>query len=342
MAFGWGIVSLGRHPNNKMAPAINAARDTTLAAVYSRDIEQAREFAQRHGAGAAYDSYEDFLKDPNLDVVYVASPNSLHEQHTVSAARAGKHVLCEKPMAITLEACQNMIDTCAREDVKLGIAFHARHHPGHQEARRLVQSGVAGTVALAQAQWGNGQRGLTAPPPRIGREKWWEQPEMVGAGTFMGNGVHASDLLRYVLGQEVVELTAMTDGQTGAQPLEHLATLLLRFQDGSMGMVYSTRKIPDPRSDLVVYGSHGRVAVYGSVGVVLQGTLEVISETLNTSQTYESPDPIALYTNMVEAFNKSVQEGTEPNASGWDGFKVVQITLGMLESARTGRLVKLH
>ena len=179
------------------------------------------------------------------------------------------------------------------------------------------------------------------PPPRTMRTAWWEQPEMVGAGAFMGNGVHSIDLLRYVLGQEVAEVTTLTDGQTKEHPLEHLATLLLRFQDGTIGMVYSSRKIPDPRNDLMVYGSHGRVAVYGSMGTILQGTLEILSETLNNTQVY-SPDNIGMYTNMVEAFCQCVEEGWEPNASGWDGYKVAQVTLAMVQSAKTRRVVRLR
>ena len=340
MTFGWGIVSLGRHPGRIMAPAINSAQDTTLAAVCSRDMIQAQEFASTHGAGAAYDSYEDMLKDPNVDAVYVASPNSLHAEHTIQAALAGKHVLCDKPMALTVEDCQRMVDTCKEENVKLGICFHLRHHPGHNEVRNLVKSGALGVISLAQGQWGAGELGQAFPLPRSGRMAWWDSPTMAGAGAMMGSGVHVVDMLRYVTGQEVTEVVALTDGQTAERPLEQLTTMLLRFHDGTLGMVYSTRRTPNPMSDLILHGSGGRIAFYNSLSMTLQGHLEVRVAQKTRTHSYNGKDT-ALYTNMVEAFHRSIDQDEEPNASGWDGLKVAQVTAAMVESARTGRTIKL-
>ena len=341
MALGWGMVSTGRHPDAKMAPAINAAQEATLAAVCSRDVGQAREFARKHGARAAYDSYEEMLQDPNVDVVYIASPNSLHAEHTIKAARAGKHVLCEKPMALTMEQCHSMVDTCTGEGVKLGVCFHLRHHPGHEEFRQLVQGGALGTLSLVQAQFSSGQLGQAFPSPRSGRTAWWDQPEMAGAGAMMAMGVHVVDILRYVLGQEVAEVVALTDGQTAERPLEQLTTMLLRFQDGTLGMVYASRRTPDPMNHLIVHGSGGRIACYDSLSTTLQGQLEVRAAQEPRTQSY-SGDGVAMYTSMVEAFNRAVVEDREPGASGWDGLRVAQVTIAMVESAKTGRTVKLE
>jgi len=338
MPLGWGIVSAGNHPNSIMAPAINAAKAANLAAVYARDMGRAKEFAGRHGAGAGYDSFEDFLKDPGVDVVYIASPNSLHCGQTVQAARAGKHVLCEKPMALTIKDCQEMVDVCAHEGVKLGIAFQARQHPGTREARRLVGSGALGSVALAHAQWGYGEPGLVKPTVRTGLREWWERPDLVGAGTFMGNGVHGADQLRYVLDSEVTEVTAVTDGQTDAQPLEHLATLLLRFANGTIGILVSGRRLPYNRPDLAVYGSRGRVIASGGQ-TSWAGSLEVVEEGKERTEGYGRDDG-NVYVNLVEDFNRAVEEDGQPEATGLDGLKVVQITLAMVESAKTGKLVK--
>ena len=340
MPVGWAIVSTGRHPDQKMAPAINAAQDTEIAAVVSRDLGRAQEFAAKHHARAAYDDLDAMLGDPAVQVVYLASPNSLHCEHAVKAARAGKHVLCEKPMALSVEECQRMVDECREHDVRLGVGFHLRQHPAHQRLRQVVQSGKLGTIALAHAQWGYGARGMERPGPRPPLSQWWEDPRMVGAGAWMGSGVHCVDLLRYVLGQEVVEVTAITDG-TEAQPLEHLATVLLRFQDGTLGTVVSSRRLPDSRNDLVVYGSEGRGEALSSLLVDLQGELRVTSETEDVAERYEPPDPLALFVRQVESFNKAVASGKEPVASGWDGLKVAEVTIAMVESATSGKRVRL-
>ena len=341
MALGWAIIGAGRHSDSAMAPAIAAAEDAELVAVYSRDMDRARDFASRHAAGAAYDSLEALLGDPRVDVVYVANPNRLHAHTSVLAARAGKHVLVEKPMAVSVEESVEVVRVCNAKGVKLGVGFHVRHHPGHVETRRLIQEGVLGTVALVQAHWGFGVRGAELPPPRTGLSEWWGIPDMVGgASAMMGSGVHAVDDLRYLLGQEITEVTAMTDGQTLERPLENLAAMCLRFSGGAIAMVSCGRRTPDSKNDVTIYGSNGRVYLHDTLRGPLQGSLEVVSEGHNSLDSYES-DELALFKSQVESFNRSVQEDVDPVASGVDGLRVVEVTVAMIESAKTGRLVRL-
>ena len=341
MALGWAIVGAGRHSDSAMAPAITSADDTELVAVYSRDIGRANEFASRHGAGAAYDSLEALLGDSRVDVVYIASPNHLHAHTSVMAARAGKHILVEKPMAVSVEESVEMVRTCSAQGVKLGVGFHVRHHPGHEETRRLIAEGVLGGVSLVQAHWGFGVRGVEQPPPRTGLSEWWGSPEMVGgASAMMGSGVHAVDILRFLLGREVTEIAAMTDGHTAERPLENLATMCLRFGGGAIAMVSCGRRTPDSKNDITIYGSNGRVYLEDTLRGPLQGNLEVVTETRNSTAAYPRDD-LTLFKRQVESFNRSVQEDAEPVASGVDGLRVVEVTVAMIESAKTGRLVKL-
>jgi 1,5-anhydro-D-fructose reductase (1,5-anhydro-D-mannitol-forming) len=341
MTFGWAIVSTGRHPDTKMAPAINAAIGATLVAVVSRDAGRAQAFANKHGAVSAYDDIDAMLADPAVDVVYVASPNALHREHTLKAAAAGKHVLVEKPMALAVEDCQAMIDACANAGVKLGVGFHLRTHPGHQRVRGLIADGGLGEVSLTTANWGRGTRGQTKPPPRPELQAWWDDPAMVGAGAFMATGVHCADIMRYVLGREVVEVTALTDATAGA-PLEELLVMSLRFDDGSLGTVMTGRRTPDFQgNDMMVYGSEGRAGVRESVGMVLDGSLDISTSATEETESYEN-DPIVLYTWQVDAFNAAVTNDGEPAASGSDGLRAAQITLAMVESARTGRRVDIQ
>jgi predicted dehydrogenase len=152
MTIGWAVVSTGRHPYQKMAPAINAAADSEIVGVVSRDRDRAESFASKHHARTAYVDFDEMLCDPAVDVVYLASPNFLHAQQAVKAAQAGKHVLWEKPMALTMEEAHRMVDACKKHDFRLGVGFHLRFHPGHQALREAAQAGVLGTIAFAQAQ----------------------------------------------------------------------------------------------------------------------------------------------------------------------------------------------
>jgi 1,5-anhydro-D-fructose reductase (1,5-anhydro-D-mannitol-forming) len=338
MAIGWALVSLGSHAETFFAPAITGAAGAQLVAVYSRDPARAAAFAAAHGAHAAYTSLEPLLADARVDVVWIAAPNFLHAPYTIRAARARKHVLVEKPMAISVAEAMDMVQTCQAQGVKLGVGFHLRHHPGHQEARRLIREGCLGTLTLVYAQWGGGLRGQVEISPtrlmamRSGeRSAWWETPEMIGgAYAMMASGVHCVDLLCFLLNQHVVEVAALTDGQTPEQPLERLATLCLRFSGGTLGTVCCGFKMPDAKNDATLYGSHGRIVLDNSLWITLRGALEVVSATVNTTVVYPQ-DPLALYTRQVEAFNQAIQHDDEPSASGRDGLHVVQVTRAMIE-----------
>ena len=343
MALGWAIVSPGHYPEVTFAPSIRAAEDAELVAICSRDMGRAEAFAERHGASAAYDSLEELVKDPRVDVVFIASPNHLHASYTKVAAQAGKHVLVEKPMALTAKDAADMVRVCRAKGVKLGLGFESVHHPAMKEARRLVKDGVVGTASLVQAQYGGGIRGVVSPPARSGGlNDWWSTPEMVGgASAMMALGVHAVNALRFILGQEVVVVTAMTDGHVTENPLEGLATLLLRFEGGPIGMVVCGRRTPDLKAGVVIYGSDGRIVLEDTTGPHIQGTLEVVSESVNATEEYEH-DPLGTVRGQVEAFCRSVRQDTEPSSSGVDGLRVVEVTTAMIESATTGRTVRVE
>ena len=341
MALGWGIVSTGNHPDLKIAPAIAAAEDNSLVAVYSRDRGRADEFAGRHGADAAYDDLDALMDDSRVDAVFICSPNSLHSAQAQRAAAAGKHVLSEKPMATTLADAVAMVRACRGAGVKLGVGFHLRQHPAHLRAREVIESGGLGKVTLAQGQWGFGVRGQGPPPPRTGLRQWWDQPELIGnASTMMGTGVHAVDLLRFLLGREVTEVAAITDGQTEAQPLEQLAAMSLRFDGGTIGTVCCGRVLPDSRNDFTIYGSDGRISSRGTLWEARQGSLEIVSETVNESSDYAG-EYLGNFVAEIQDFRRAVEEDREPAATGVDGLRVVEVTLAMVQSARTGRTVRI-
>ncbi len=342
MALGWAIVSTGRHADIKIAPAINAAPNAELVAICSRDQTRADAFAERHGAKAAYDDLGAMLQDTCVDAVFIVSPNALHASQTLQAAAAGKHVLTEKLMATTIEDALAMIRACRQHGVTFGVGFHLRQHLAHLEARRILTEGTLGTLALLQGQWGFGARGQVMPPPRPPQQQWWEEPELIGgASTMMGTGVHVVDLYRFLLGQEIVEVTALADGQTPSQPLEQLLTLAMRLDAGPLATVCCGRRLPDSQNDLVIYGSDGRLAGRGTLWEAWEGALEITSESVNTSTDYPH-DFLANYVDEVEDFYRAVMEQREPAATGLDGLRAVEVTLAMITSAREGRTVKIE
>ncbi len=343
MALGWGIISTGRHPDQKIVPAMKLAEGNRAIGIFSREKGRAETFARKHGLSAAYDSLGDLLKNPEIQAVYIASPNYLHALHTRVAAEAGKHVLVEKPMAVSVSEAREMVETCRKNGVKLGVGFHLRHHPGHRRARQFIREGILGFISLAQAQFFYpDKRGVVDLPRRTGLSQWWEDPTMTGgAYSIMGMGVHALDLLQFLLGQPITEVAAITDGQTAQKPLEEIAVIALRFGNGAVGTVCCGRRVPDTKNDTVVYGTGGRVWLKDTVWEPLRGKIEVISDSVSMEESYEG-DLLSLYKLQIEAFRRAIEGNEEFEASGTDGLRAVQVASAVIESASTGRAVKIE
>ena len=341
MALGWGIVGIGSHADLKIAPALAIAPRSQLVAVCGRDKARTDVFAQTHGAQEAYTSLDDLLRDPRVDAVFVASPNVLHAPQPIAAANAKKHVLSEKPMATTVEDAVAMVNACRGNGVKLGLGFELRFHPAHMSAKELVEKGTIGRIRMAHGQWARGDRGQRVHIPRTGLREWWEQPELIGdASVMMGMGVHVIDLMRFLLAEDTVEAVAMTDGQTEDQPLEHIASISLRLSGGAIASVRCGRMLPDTQNDFAIYGSDGRIAGRDTIGEGRSGQTEVVSATVNLSESFET-DFLANFVDELEDFALAVEEDREPRATGADGLSATLVTAAAVESARTGRAVKV-
>lgn len=342
MSVGWAIAGIGSHADLKLAPAMKLADNARLVAVYSRDQDRADAFAERHGADAAYSSLDSMLADSCVDAVFIASPNHLHAPQTIKAAAAGKHVLAEKPMANTVSDAAAMVSACRDHGVKLGMGFELRFHPAHLWARRLIDEGAIGRIRLAHGQWGRGNRGEPEHLPRTGLREWWETPELIGdASVLVGLGVHVFDLFRFLLREEVVEVVAMTDGQTAHQPLEHIATIALRMSSGVIAQVMCGRMLPDTQNDLALYGSDGRFATKETIWEARLGRAEVVSATVNDCETYEY-DYLANFVAELNDFRLALESDRDPSATGEDGLRATQITAAAIESAKTGKVVRVQ
>ncbi|MCY4374328.1 MAG: Gfo/Idh/MocA family oxidoreductase, partial [Spirochaetaceae bacterium] len=321
--------------------AIQRAEDSHLVAVYSRDQSRAQAFAEKQGASAAYSDLSDLLSDSRVEAVFVASPTHLHAPQVIRAAAAGKHVLCEKPMATTVPDACAMVDACRDHGVTLGLGFELRFHPAHLWARKLLDDGSIGRIRLAHGQWGRGNRGEPEHLPRSGLREWWETPELIGdASVLVGLGVHVFDLTRFLLRDEVVEVVAMTDGQTDRQPLEHIATISLRMSSGTIMQVMCGRMLPDTQNDLAIYGSDGRFATRETIWEARLGQAEVVSDALNKAESYEY-DYLANFVDELEDFRDALESGRAPRATGEDGVAAARIPAAAIESAKTGRAVRI-
>ncbi|SDX83542.1 1,5-anhydro-D-fructose reductase (1,5-anhydro-D-mannitol-forming) [Geodermatophilus africanus] len=325
---GWGIVGLGRIADSEIAPAIGAADNSTLVGVVSRDAGRARDFAARHGAAAAHDDYAALLADPAVDAVYIATPNGLHAEQVVAAAAAGKHVLCDKPLATSVPDAERAVAACREAGVRLGITFQTRRHEGMQDVRNLLAAERIGDVRLVQVELG---------PGRMLPKSWRTDPGLAGAGVMNNMGVHAYDLLRYLLGAEVVEATAVVDVEPGFQ-VDTLALAVLRFDNGALAYVNANQSLPNPQQDLSVYGTEGTVLGRNVTRPNLTGTLTVLGRDGTSERSVSSA---GAFVATVSAFADSVLRGEEPSPSGVDGLRSVELTTALARSAQERRTIPL-
>jgi predicted dehydrogenase len=312
-----------------VAPGFANAAEAQLTAVVGRDEERARSFAEQYGATTIYTRYEDLLADPSIDVVYLGTPNWLHAEQTVQALDAGKHVLVEKPMALTVADAERMVDAAQRAGRLLGVGFHLRHHPLLIELRRRLQSEEYGPITLVQAQWGIDMAAVTG---------WKVDPNLAGAGSIMGLGVHLIDLIHWLTGREVSAVTAWADGPSARYPVEFLTLAVLELNDGTIGQVTCSRRLPHSRNHLTVYTPGARLTAEGVISMRGEGELLVGRNGAEDRVEMPLPNP---YGAEIAAFSRAVQTGTPFAASGEDGLRVVQVTTRLIEAAEAGKTLSL-
>jgi 1,5-anhydro-D-fructose reductase (1,5-anhydro-D-mannitol-forming) len=328
MKLGWGMVSTGRASDVLLGPAINAESNSRVVAVYSRDKERADAYAAKHGADHAYTSYAEMLKDPAVDIVYIASPNALHAEQAIDAAKAGKHVYCEKPLAMNPADARRVAAACKKAGVRLGVDFQTRHYAANQEAIKLIRDGAIGDVLVMQIE------SCAAGNPLKG---WRTDPELAGMGSVNNIAVHPLDLARYFTGSEVKEVVAMTNAGR-SEDLETISLILLRFANGAIAYINGSQATPNPRADMEIYGAAGRISGRNTTRPGMDGELLVLSGGEEKATHFDTKDG---FQRAVAAFNRSVLDKSEPDPSGEDGVKSVELVEAIAKSARTGTVVQL-
>ena len=323
MAIGWGVVSTGRAADVLVGPAINEAEDSKIVAVYSRDKEKADAYAEKHGAAHAYTSYEELLADPDVEVVYIASPNALHYEQVVAAAKAGKHIYCDKPLAMTVDEARQAVAAAREAGVKLGVNFQTRHYAANQEAARLIRDGVIGDVRLMEIASCAGDNPLKG---------WRTDPRLAGMGAVNNITVHPLDLACYFAGSEVDEIVALTNaGRT--DELETLPLILVRFKNGALAYINGNQAVANPRADMMIYGSKGRITGHSTTRPGMEGELLVLVDGEEKSTSFTTRDG---FKRAISAFNQAIINNTEANPSGEDGLRSVQLVEAIARSAHEG------
>lgn len=325
----WGILSTADIARKKVVPGMRRAARCEVVAVGSRNGEQARQFAEELGIARAHDSYEALLADPGVDAVYIPLPNHLHREWTVAAAGAGKHVLCEKPIALTSADAEEMAEACERAGVRLMEAFMYRLHPSWQWVRQVIASGRIGRLQTVQSWFSY----FNDDPRNI------RNIAEAGGGALMDIGCYTINLSRMLFGAEPerVEAAILRDPD---MEIDVLTSALLVFPGGGTAtFTVSTRSESDQR--VHVYGTEGRISIGIPFNIppdrpthvsVTQGGDPPVAPNTETV-TFPTADP---YTVETEAFAAAILDDTPTPTPPADAIANMRVIEAIFAAAATG------
>ncbi|MEQ8675807.1 MAG: Gfo/Idh/MocA family oxidoreductase [Aggregatilineales bacterium] len=227
----WGIIGVGDVTEVKSGPAFYKAPNSELVAVMRRSGEKAKDYAERHNVPKWYDDGDALINDPDVDVVYIATPQYAHKDYTLKVAAAGKPVYCEKPMALSHAECQEMIDACANANVPLWIAYYRRAMPRFLKIKELINTAI-GDVRTVSIQLSNSTPIQEHTPTE--NLPWRYHPELSGGGLFVDVGSHQIDLLNYYFGN-ITEVKGYATNRAGLYPVADTAVASFKFESGIIG-----------------------------------------------------------------------------------------------------------
>ncbi|MDA0710121.1 MAG: Gfo/Idh/MocA family oxidoreductase [bacterium] len=316
----WGILGAGSVAQRRVIPGMQSLEGHRVSALMVRDMNRAQSLAEKFRIPNAYSDISGLICDPEVDAVYVSSPVNLHRGHVLAAAEAGKHVLCEKPMAMTVGECQEMIAVCDRAGVQFQICFVMRGWAIYRHIREMIAEGRLGRVVEIRAhlaKWSPNQEG------------WRVDPAQSGGGVLMDMGAHYFDLFRFLVG-DFSRVSAMGSSEVFQWQTEDTSFVITRFQNGAHGVMGLSFAIPFNGNVLEIYGSKG--------SLFLGSDLRVVTSAGEVTEAVVFPD---YYRGLLENFSACVAGRANPIATGWDGLRNIEVIEAAYRSDRESRHIGL-
>jgi predicted dehydrogenase len=309
----WGLIGCGDIAQKRVAPALRDLPNVEFVAVNRARAEMAEAFAHQFGARKWYADWQALLADPDIEAVYIATPVHLHAEQTIAAAEAGKHVLCEKPMALNVAECDRMIAACEANSVKLGIAYYRHFYPVIARVKELLAVGTIGKPILAQInafEW----NAMQPDNPRY----WFFTKEKSGGGPMMDFGCHRIEVLTNVFGA-VVEVQAFTDNLLFAREVEDTSAAFLKFASGVRATLTVTHAAFESQDTLDIFGSQGAL----HIAKLNQGDLRIV--TADGEQIESHPPHANIQLPSIADFTEAILLDRAPRVDGVMGREVARI-----------------
>ncbi|ALA52035.1 Gfo/Idh/MocA family oxidoreductase [Shouchella clausii] len=332
---GCGSIAIHRH-----VPEYAANPNVELVAFCDLNIEVAQKLADQYGVKQVYDSHEAMLKEAKMDAVSVCTQNVDHAQVSIDAANAGCHVLCEKPMATSIEEAQQMIDAAKANNVKLMIGHNQRLMPPHVKAKEILQSGKIGKPLTFKTTFGHGGPDSWSIQ---GKDTWFFQKDKAFVGAMGDLGVHKIDLMRWLFDEEVAEVAAFVETLDKDADVDDNATTLLRMENGAIGtMAASWTYYKGEDNTTTIYGEKGVLEIHDdpNVQVVVKladGTIERYS--VGAIATNEAGGQVA--SGVIDEFVDAIANDRTPSITGESAMESLRTVLAALESTKSKTFVSV-
>jgi predicted dehydrogenase len=309
----WGLIGCGDIARKRVAPALRDGPNSELVAVTRAQADQAESFAREFGASRWYPTVGELIGDEQIDAVYIATPVHLHAAQTIATAHAGKHVLCEKPMAMNVSECDQMIAACAERGVKFGVAYYRHFYPVVKRIAEILASGEIGTPVIAQINAFE----YFDPAPTHPR-RWLIEKELSGGGPMFDFGCHRIELLLNLFG-DVSDMKATLAKTFFDREVEDVATAIFHFERGACGTLTVAHAAREPQDTFDLFCSHGSI----HIPVLNEGTIRVLSA--DGERTEAHPNATNIHQPLIEDFASAGLENRDPVVTGEIGRHVAFI-----------------
>jgi predicted dehydrogenase len=308
----WGIAGLGYFAENSIIPAIKLLRKNRITAVFSHSLDRARTISQKYSIKDFTNEYDKFLEG-DFNALYVTSANKDHYHQVIQAAKAGKHIICEKPLAMNSVQASEMIQVCKENKVKLSIGYVQRFHPLIIKAKEILEGGMIGKCVLV-----NVSQSMNYPPGENFRFK----KELSGGGALKDVGTHCIDLLRY-FGGEVTQIKGFIDNVIYQSEVEDFSTANVKFKNGGYGNFYASYCISKPINRIEIIGYKGTLIIENLIGKRFDYAKLIILIDGQTKKAFRQRGNKIV--NLIKNFQSAVLKESPLLVTGEDGLINLQL-----------------
>ena len=324
----WGVLGVAGIAVKKVIPAMQKGEWSEIAAIASRDQRKAREAAARLGIPKAYGSYDELLSDPEIEAIYNPLPNHLHVPWSIKAAEAGKHVLCEKPISLTVREAESLLAARDGRGVKIGEAFMVKTHPQWLRVRDLIGKGVVGKLRSILGAFSYFNR----DPKNVRNVAEW------GGGGLMDIGCYPITTSRWIFGEEPLRVAAVLEADPEFAT-DRLSSAMMEFPSGHSVFTCSTQLVPYQRMQFL--GTEGRIEIKIPFNAPNDRPCEILidngKDVLGSGITVETIPTSDQYTIQGDAFSKAIREGSEVPVPLEDAVANMAVIDAIFRSANTRR-----